>query len=320
MSKKGKKPMWGGLSQDAHWEQMLAALVRFQQRHGHCQVPKSPPGEPALARWVAGQRKLKRAGDLRPDRQQRLEAIGFPWEVRQTRIAHWERRYAQLLRFRRRHGHSCVPAEWRKDRGFGAWVVKQRRHKRAGRLSAERIRRLDEIGFVWEAIPKREADHEVIWTARLAALAAFHDQRGHWGVPTNRPEFHGLRVWMDNQRISYQRGWLSAERIRRLNEIGFPWFSKPMRQARLDARWNQWLERLVAFHREHGHWCIPIARRDLWGVSIWLRHQRNYYRLGTLPEDRLRRLQELGVPLQVPKGYPPRLKLKEPSSVPAKAS
>ncbi|MBM3890957.1 MAG: hypothetical protein FJ388_17740, partial [Verrucomicrobia bacterium] len=158
MSKKGKKPMWGGLSQDAHWEQMLAALVRFQQRHGHCQVPKSPPGEPALARWVAGQRKLKRAGDLRPDRQQRLEAIGFPWEVRQTRIAHWERRYAQLLRFRRRHGHSCVPAEWRKDRGFGAWVVKQRRHKRAGRLSAERIRRLDEIGFVWEAIPKREAD------------------------------------------------------------------------------------------------------------------------------------------------------------------
>jgi hypothetical protein len=34
-----------------------------------------------------------------------------------------------------------------------------------------------------------------------------------------------LRVWMDNQRISYHRGWLSAERIRWLEKVKFPWVS-----------------------------------------------------------------------------------------------
>jgi hypothetical protein len=32
-------------------------------------------------------------------------------------------------------------------------------------------------------------------------------------------------VWMDNQRISYHHGWLSAERTRRLEKVKFPWVS-----------------------------------------------------------------------------------------------
>ncbi len=63
------------------------------------------------------------------------------------------------------------------------------------------------------------------WSEWLAKLKTYHQQYGHWRVPTEQRRFHRLRVWMDNQRINYHRGWLSAERIRRLEEVKFPWVS-----------------------------------------------------------------------------------------------
>jgi hypothetical protein len=130
-----------------------------------------------------------------------------------------------LREFRRRFGHSHVPAEWAENITLGRWVVKTRRLRNAGRLSVEKVRRLNEVGFVWDAIGKRQGEHDAVWSEWLAKLRAYHHTYGHWRVPTEQRRFHRLRVWMDNQRINYHRGWLSAERIRQLEKVKFPWVS-----------------------------------------------------------------------------------------------
>ena len=218
------------------WEGMLAKLARFKQRFGHCLVPTAWPGTPKLNHWVSRHRRLKRQGLLIKDRQRRLEALGFYWRTGSSPDPRWERCFLRLLEFRRRFGHCHVPAEWAENITLGRWVVKTRRLKRAGSLSADKVRRLNQVDFVWDPIGKRQVEHDAVWSEWLAKLDAFHQKKGHWRVPTDQPKFHRLRVWMDNQRISYQRGWLSADRIRGLEKIGFPWLSDRGLRSATDAR------------------------------------------------------------------------------------
>jgi hypothetical protein len=214
---------------DKMWERMLGKLTRFHQRYGHCRVPGAWGGSPSLSGWVKRQRSLKQKGLLSQARWRRLKPLGLALREPGSLDPRWERSFQRLMEFRRRFGHCHVPAEWAEDFKMGQWVVKMRRLKKAGILDPKKVRRLSRVGFVWDAIGKRGAEQDVVWSKWLAELKAFHQQNGHWRVPTDQPEFHRLRVWMDNQRISYQRGWLAADRIRRLDEAQFPWVSERLR-------------------------------------------------------------------------------------------
>ena len=210
---------------DTNWERMLSLLEKHKNQYGHFWVSSGPRGNPSLSRWVSTQRKLKRQGLLKKNRQRRLQAIGFDWRSAATANRRWERCYQRLLEFYRRFGHSHVPAEWAENRTMGSWVVKTRMLKKKGRVSSDKVRRLNAIGFVWDPIPKRKKEQDVIWSERWDQLIAFHRKRGHWCVPTDQKKYHSLRIWMDNQRIKYHRGRLSADRIRRLEKAGFSWLS-----------------------------------------------------------------------------------------------
>jgi hypothetical protein len=210
---------------DTKWERMLARLARFHRRFGHCRVPIVWEGTRTLSQWVRRQRKLKQQGVLSQDRWRRLKALGLDWKTGSSLDPRWERSFRGLREFRRRFGHCNVPSEWAENVNLGRWVVKMRGLNRAGRLSDEKVRLLNELGFVWDVKGVREAGHDAVWLKWLAKLHTFHQQHGHWRVPTDQRRFHSLRVWMDNQRISYHRGWLSAERIRRLEKVKFPWVS-----------------------------------------------------------------------------------------------
>jgi hypothetical protein len=218
------------------WERMLVRLARFKRRFGHCFVPTGWPGTPKLGQWVSRQRQLKQRGLLSKERQRRLEALGLDWRMSDSAGPRWERCFLKLLEFRRRFGHCHVPAEWAEDINLGRWVVKTRRLRRAGRLSPYKLRRLREIGFVWNPIRKRKVEHDAVWAEWVDQMIAFHEKYGHWRVPTEQRRFHHLRVWMDNQRISYRRGWLSADRVRQLNELGFPWLSDRALELAANAR------------------------------------------------------------------------------------
>ena len=219
------------------WDRMFTALERFKQRHGHCWVPAGRPGNQRMAFWVCTQRRLKRLGRLREDRYQRLHALGFEWEVVTRGRDREKRLWARLVEFHRRFGHSDVPGAWREDQELGVWVIELRCFRRKGSLSDEKVRRLDTLGFVWDVKPRQHAQFDKQWSARLAELAAFHREHGHWQVPSDQPELWSLRIWMDNQRALWRRGCLSADRFRRLDEICFPWNT---------ARWTMRAKAAVA--------------------------------------------------------------------------
>jgi len=129
----------------AQWEEGFNALQAFHQRNGDCRVRVNHrEAEYPLGLWVSHQRQDRDA--LPPDRRQRLDALGFVWDVLTAR---WEEGFRYLTVYRQREGHCLVPALYREhDYRLGQWVMVQRQTKET--MSPERHQRLDALGFVWK--------------------------------------------------------------------------------------------------------------------------------------------------------------------------
>lgn len=211
------------------WNKNFQALVAYQKRFGHCLVPLKWKENPALGVWVntlRSQRARKRF--LTRERLRQLNAIHFDWDFRRVapraatgrrtkRVTYqealWNRRFSELQAFHARHGHCSVPSTW-PDQKLAVWVVHQRQFR--PRLSPERRRRLEQLGFVWSPF-------DAMWDERLANLAAFKKKFGHCNVSSRDEENPPLAAWVQRQRNSERRSLLSPEHWRRLNALGFDW-------------------------------------------------------------------------------------------------
>jgi superfamily II DNA or RNA helicase len=257
------------------WEEMFAALAAFRDEKGHCKVPSSYPENPDLAVWAGNLREFKRRGALSPDRIQRLEALGFVWELR---AAAWEEMFAALAAFREEKGHCNVT---RNDPSLGTWVTAQRRFQSQGKLSPERIRRLESLGFKWDPLT-------AAWEEMFATLKAFQIKTGHCNVPNSRTDTSGLGTWVTYQRNYRRSGKLSPERIRRLEALGFVWDP-------YDASWVEMFAALVAFKDENGHCNVPATYPANPTLGNWVPTQRSAKKRGKLSPERIQQLETLGI-------------------------
>jgi len=265
------------------WESKYAALVEFQRIHGHCRVSTLSKDHASLGNWVRTQRGRRRRGQLSQEQIRSLDRLGFSWELQGKRSrASWESMYEALAVYQRVHGHCRVPRSSKDQPGLAYWVKRQRRARRGGKLSAERIRRLDELGFCWDA------GGDAQWQSMYEALAAFQRAHGHCEV-SSREGFH-LKRWVATQRRARHARKLSAERVRRLDELVIVWNLH-------DEKWERMLAELVKYKNAHGNCDVPSGWPPNPKLAAWVSTQRHYIKTGTLPPHRRKRLKELGVPL-----------------------
>jgi hypothetical protein len=139
-------------AKEEFWNEMLAALIEYKAAHGHCNVPTIWPHNPKLAVWVGNQRRLQKRGKLGEARINQMDEIGFTWDPYE---AAWEEMFAALVEYKSTHADCKVPYNWPENPKLGKWVNKQRTTRNQQRLSVDRIRRLDELGFEWSRNEKR---------------------------------------------------------------------------------------------------------------------------------------------------------------------
>ena len=64
------------------------------------------------------------------ERKEKLESIGFDWEVRDkngTDASKWEKQFGLLCNFKRAHGHTEVPTDYSVNGvRLGVWAIRQR--------------------------------------------------------------------------------------------------------------------------------------------------------------------------------------------------
>ena len=100
-----------------------------------------------------------------------LESIGFIWAQNHKGEIGWERRFQEIKKFKRKHGHCNVPTKSAENRALGRWVSTQRTMyknymkgfvgKSLTREEQERrIILLDKEGFLFSMIPNGESPNE----------------------------------------------------------------------------------------------------------------------------------------------------------------
>lgn len=260
------------------WNAMLQQLKDFKLTQGHCNVPVTYSENRALGMWLARQRESWRQGKLAATRVAQLEAMGVEWD---PLLANEEEFFAKLEDYKRDSGHCNVPESHATLQRLGEWLTRKRMAKRRGTLDKSTVARLESLGIEWDP-------REAAWETQYARMRTFIEEKGHSDVPQNNPEYTALAGWAAGQRTRRREGTLEAERVERLDRLGFSW--NPAEE-NLESIFAE----LEAFRRREGHCNVPYDYPACPGLGAWLSAQRSARKRGTLSADRLARLESLGV-------------------------
>ncbi|GIQ83043.1 hypothetical protein KIPB_004290, partial [Kipferlia bialata] len=124
------------------WDKGLASLTQYLETHN---TWPSRSDNRRISDWTFRQRKLHRNGKLPEDCVAALDELGIDWNPYRVPPKLWTTRLAELQKYLRHHG---TWPSWRKG-PVGTWVNSQRCAYRSGKLSAERVSALEELGIDW---------------------------------------------------------------------------------------------------------------------------------------------------------------------------
>lgn len=117
------------------------------------------------------------------------------------------------------------------------------------------------------------------WTQRFQEAKEFKRQHGHCIIPHDYPPNQELARWAKRQRYQYQlhknkdkKSYMTEERIRVLNELGFCWHHK------LNV-WGVRYGELLSFIRSHGHTVVPSHYAANPKLATWVKCQRRQKKL-----------------------------------------
>ena len=167
------------------------------------------------------------------------------------------------------------------------------------------------------------------WAVMLNHLIAYKAQHNNTTVPKRYKEKPSLGVWVETQRAQFKKMWiasgqgddllssapdptiyvtpntrLNAERLRRLQDVGFSWFvrkrrgvgtsasakrkaeggdtsmsegSEHKRHRRKDVQWNEMYQRLVQFKNDNGNCIVPKGFSADPKLACWVETQRHLF-------------------------------------------
>lgn len=233
------------------WDHYFSEASIYYAEHGNLRVPVeySTLVGLNLGSWVQLQRLIrngKRIGNLTEAQIQRLDSLGMIWDDR-AEFA-WKRGLEHAKAYFEEHGNLLVPAKYKAkdDFALGHWIMTKRKDRSNGRMTEEEIRQLDALGMAWNAVSAK-------WERGYAEAAAYYEQYADLEVPTKYITESGLKlgVWISYQKDAYQKGLLSTEQIRRLEQIGMNWGERNYR------RWMEQYHAAERYYQVHGDLDVP---------------------------------------------------------------
>jgi superfamily II DNA or RNA helicase len=185
--------------------------------------------------------------------REKIEVIGPQMQIRdleESIFVHtvdqlgesWYESFGRLVKFWSTEGHTNVHQNCIQD-GFrlGGWVSKQREAHKS--LSNERRRKLDEIGFVWNA-------RDWKWDQGIRCLRSFRDRVGNCLVPQNHLE-GGFKLgqWVGTVRYNWED--IDEGKKTELLQLGFE-------RSAFDAKWQTRYSELVNYFNREGNSNVPV--------------------------------------------------------------
>lgn len=137
----------------------------------------------------------------------------------------WESAYKLLCEYKCEFGNTNIPKrDSYKGFSLGRWCLEQRQQKKINCLSRDRIKKLDEIGFVFDLLENE-------WNRRYKQYKRYIKETKTSYIPRRFIyEEEKLGAWVDTQKKRYKEGKISKERINKLLELDKHFFDSAIRK------------------------------------------------------------------------------------------
>ncbi|KAG7341267.1 helicase domain protein [Nitzschia inconspicua] len=302
------------------WDSVYFRLVKFQNEHGHTEVPNSfNDGDqtPHLGRWVSTQRYLYNRKDppYPKRRAEKLDSIGFVWAFTTQDLSNqrrdeetWKKTARRLKEYKQQHGHTNVPSIYNDGQNphLGIWVSHQRKKYKeyqnkmnvAGFMTKERIELLESLGFEWS--PGRKDEFEETWMSHFDDLKEFVKKYNTTKV-SNVPRGYNCRIavtikWANQQRASYNQfmrnetSTITGQQIDLLNSIDFAW---NLTKKTTHENWIHEYFKLYWHHFQHNNTNISQSIGYNGDFVYWVEMQKRDYNAGKLEQGKIDLLNDL---------------------------
>jgi hypothetical protein len=173
-------------NRDKLWNLQYEKLVEFKRKNGDCLVPQGYKEDKTFGMWVNTQRKSHKTREMRQDRKDLLNELGFVWTVdlpvwKAGMVAarvyghdkRWHQQYEKLVELERKNGKCIVPTK-KYDACLSTWVRTQRTNHTNNKMRQDRKELLDEIGFVWRVAPLAARRSPTMDDVRCLVIGSFH--------------------------------------------------------------------------------------------------------------------------------------------------
>jgi superfamily II DNA or RNA helicase len=274
------------------WNEYYLELIDYKIKFGNTQVSRYDEKYGNLGYWVYKQRLEFGKNKLDKNCIAKLEQIDFDFEIKGRRkIDAWTQHYNELNEFFIQNKHSHIIKSSGNPTLYH-WVLAQRVAKKKGKLSQQRIQKLDDIKFVWEPFNDGKMADDDNWLNHLIKLREYKDKFGDTNVSQvdKNPEYKKLGKWLNEQR-NYKKGrklgkrivFLSQEKEELLNGLGIIWDVK-------EHEWDERLSELKKYYDNFNSWKVPLNDKEFGGLGHWIYRIR---KKGTTSE-RAEKLKKIG--------------------------
>jgi len=218
-------------------------------------------------------------GDLDKRMPEFSEDLGF---ALQNTDNYFRRRIGFLIDYKKKYGdYKTVDGD---TSLLGRWVTDTRSYYKSGVLSQKKVNILNDLGFIWDPIEEE-------FNRAVEYLIAYKEGHGDSNVYLRYITSDGFNLgrWVSIQRKSFRIGTLSEEKIKILSDLGFIW--DPSEEV-----FNRGVEYLIAYKEGHGDCNVTHRYKTSDGFNLgrWVAFQRKSFRNGTLSEEKIKILSDLG--------------------------
>ena len=191
--------------------QKIKALKDFHKKNGHFGI-KVKDNKP-LYDFVHRARKLYEKGTLSKELEGQLNAINFDWGDSYL-ARQWQEAFHEYKEYVAKKDTHFITVKTPQGRSLSYWATRQRLSKYQGKLSQDKIKKLESIGFKWKVLLE--------WDDAYDELKSYVEL--NQSIKGLNDINKSLYMWVLRQRKKYTKGELKSDHLEKLKDIGFPFY------------------------------------------------------------------------------------------------
>jgi hypothetical protein len=258
---------------DAAWMAKFDGIKAFQQKYNSTKAKPLARGSDdpitKLADWVGvhiveyNKFIANETSRVTEEKIKLLSSMGFSWTLEsENDYDKWLHMYFKLYMYHYKNNSTKVSEADGHNSKLVNWAKKQKEDYKNGILPKLQIDLLNELNFDWTLDPSPT------WDDMYEELARYHKNHGSTLVPSriNR----SLAKWTQQQRKDCLEERLHADKVEKLERLGFDWNPE-------DIDWNAMVARLANFKNKYNSTLVPKAFDEDPPLGYWVITQRTIY-------------------------------------------